>query len=138
MPGREGSDARVAAGESPAVAGGREAGLPDGREPGGRGPLPAEASVRRRLRDRLRRGRAVLGEVAWGLALFESYHEAKAEAQRHQDAFDLLILGEMLGIPLMNTTVGLRLLPYAVGRLERFKTRYLREPEVLDDAPHIH
>ncbi len=80
----------------------------------------------------------MLREIAWGLALFESYHEAKAEAQRHQDAFDLLILGEMLGIPLMNTTVGLRLLPYAVGGLEHFKTRFLREPEVLDEAPHIH
>ena len=89
-------------------------------------------------RARLRHAWAIAREVAWGLAVFDTYHEVKAEARRHQDAFDLLILGEMIGIPLMNTTIGLRLLPYAVGSLGRFKTRYLREPEVLERAPHIH
>jgi hypothetical protein len=74
----------------------------------------------------------------WGLALFETYHEAELEARRYQDAFDILILAEMLGIPLMNTTIGLRLLPYAIGDLKNFRTRILREPEVLDHAPHIH
>ncbi len=90
------------------------------------------------LRARLRRALAIAREMVWGLAVFDMYHEVKSEAQRHQDAFDLLILGEMIGIPLMNTTVGLRLLPYAVGSLQRFKVRYLREPEVLERAPHIH
>lgn len=73
-----------------------------------------------------------------GLAVFDTYHEVKLEAQLHQDAFDLPILGEMIGIPLTITTVGLRLLPYALGGLEQFKTRFLREPEVLQHAPHIH
>jgi hypothetical protein len=94
----------------------------------------AEETVGGRLRRLWRAAR----EVAWGLAVFDTYHEVKLEAQRHQDAFDLLILGEMIGIPLMNTTVGLRLLPYALGGLEHFRERFLREPEVLDQAPHIH
>ena len=105
------------------------------------GVLPAGGDRRPTDRDwraRLRRAWAIAREVAWGLAVFDTYHEVKTEAQRHQDAFDLLILGEMIGIPLMNTTIGLRLLPYAVGGLEHFKARYLREPEVLDQAPHIH
>ena len=86
----------------------------------------------------MRRAWATARDLAWGLAVFDTYREVKTEAQRHQDAFDLLILGEMIGIPLMNTTIGLRLLPYAVGGLQRFKVRYLREPEVLERAPHIH
>jgi hypothetical protein len=107
-------------------------------DPADRGTDPAGHTTRGDLRERLRRAWSTLREVLWGLALFETYHETKAEAQRHQDAFDLLILGEMLGIPMMNTTVGLRLLPYAVGGLAQFKTRFLQEPEILEQAPHIH
>ncbi len=89
-------------------------------------------------RGRLRRAIGAARDVLWGLALYDSYHESMVEAQRHRDAFDVLILGEMLGIPLMNTTIGLRLLPYAVGDLEGFRVRFLREHEVLEQAPHIH
>jgi hypothetical protein len=99
-----------------------------------RGGEPAPSGVRAHLR----RAWSAARDVAWGLAVYETYHEAELEARRHQDAFDLLILGEMIGIPLMNTTVGLRLLPYAIGGLQQFKTRFLREPEVLERAPHIH
>ena len=89
-------------------------------------------------RGRLRRAIGAAHEILWGLALYDSYHESMVEAQRHRDAFDVLILGEMLGIPLMNTTIGLRLLPYAVGDLEGFRVRFLREHEVLEQAPRIH
>ncbi len=89
-------------------------------------------------RGRLRRAIGAAREILWGLTLYDSYHESMVEAQRHRDAFDVLILGEMLGIPLMNTTVGLRLLPYAVGDLAGFRVRFLREHEVLEQAPHIH
>ncbi len=89
-------------------------------------------------RGRLRRAIGAAREILWGLALYDSYHETMVEAQRHRDAFDVLILGEMLGIPLMNTTIGLRLLPYAVGDLQGFRVRFLREHEVLEQAPHIH
>lgn len=77
-------------------------------------------------------------QLAWGLFVFDTYHAAETEARRQQDAFDLLIMGEMVGIPLMNTTIGLRLLPYSVGSLPGFRARSLREHEVLDHAPHIH
>lgn len=108
--------------------------------PVGHGELPVtgRAPEGRGLGARLRHLWTIAREMAWGLAVFDTYHEVKTEAQRHQDAFDLLILGEMIGIPLMNTTIGLRLLPYAVGGLQHFKMRYLREPEILEQAPHIH
>ena len=99
---------------------------------------PAPDGRPRAPRDRLRRAIGAARDILWGLALYDSYHEMMVEAQRHRDAFDVLILGEMLGIPLMNTTIGLRLLPYAVGDLHGFRVRFLREHEVLEQAPHIH
>lgn len=47
-------------------------------------------------------------------------------------------MGEMAGIPLTNTTIGLRLPPSVVGSLAGFKTRSVREHELLDHAPHVH
>lgn len=112
--------------------------LPSGSRATGGGLGRTDSVATPGPRERLRRFWSSVREVAWGLAVFETYHEVQLEAQRYQDAFDLLILGEMIGIPLMNTTVGLRLLPYAVGGLQQFKTRFLREQEVLERAPHIH
>ena len=78
-----------------------------------------------------------LRQMTWGFLVFDTYHVVETEARHRQDAFDLLIMGDMLGIPLMNTTSGLRLLPYTVGSLPGLRTRSLSEHEVLDHAPHF-
>ena len=51
---------------------------------------------------------------------------------------NLIILGEMIGIPLMNSVITLRLLPYVLGDLAEWKKRQLIEYEVLERAPEWH
>src|SRR2546422_870329 len=57
---------------------------------------------------------------------------------RYNDAVNLLVFSEQLGIPLMNSYVSMRLLPYFVGELEGWKRREMREREILEEAPEIH
>ena len=80
----------------------------------------------------------VLKEMAWGLFFFDFYNENLKMRLRYNDAVNLLVFSEQLGIPLMNSYVSMRLLPYFVGELEGWKRREMREREILDDAPEFH
>lgn len=77
-------------------------------------------------------------DFLWGLFVFDLYKEVKRAKSRYEDTLKLLILGEMLGLPLMNSLITLRLLPYLLPDLELWKRRQLKETEVLEEAPEIH
>lgn len=77
-------------------------------------------------------------DFLWGLFFFEYYHELKHERAKYADTINLVLYGELLGLPLMNSTVGLRLLPYMLPELQGFKHRQAEEKEVMEEAPHIH
>lgn len=93
------------------------------------GPLPAGRWARLLYRAR---------EALWGLFLYEFWHELREQRTKYEDALNVLMIGELLGIPLMNSTVTLRLLPYMLPDLEKWKERQLAEFEVLDHPPEIH
>ncbi len=76
-------------------------------------------------------------EFVWGFFMYEMWHGLRAERTRYADALNLLMMGEFLGIPLMNSTVTLRLLPYLLPDLKKWKERQLAEREVLDHPPEI-
>ena len=87
---------------------------------------------------RWRRALQVVKEILWGLFLFDLYTENMKMRIRYNDAVNLLVFSEQLGIPLMNSYVSMRLLPYFVGDLEGWKRREMREREILEEAPEIH
>ncbi|TLZ43627.1 MAG: hypothetical protein E6K19_06830 [Methanobacteriota archaeon] len=87
---------------------------------------------------RTRRAIQVLKEVLWGLFFFDFYTENMKMRLRYNDAVNLLVFSEQLGIPLMNSYVSMRLLPYFMGQLEGWKRRELREHESFSDAPDLH
>jgi hypothetical protein len=87
---------------------------------------------------RTRRAIQVLKEMLWGLLFFDFYTENMKMRLRYNDAVNLLVFSEQLGIPLMNSYVSMRLLPYFVGQLEGWKRRELREHEIFSDAPDLH
>jgi len=87
---------------------------------------------------RTRRVLKVLKEMLWGLFFFDLYTENTKMRIRYNDAVNLLIFSETLGIPLMNSYVSMRLLPYFFGELEGWKRREMREREILDEAPDLH
>lgn len=80
----------------------------------------------------------ILKEALWGLFFFDFYNENRKLGIRYNDAVNLLVFSEQLGIPLMNSYVSMRLLPYFVGELENWKRREMREREILDEAPEMH
>ena len=77
-------------------------------------------------------------EALWGLFFFDFYTDNMKMRMRYNDAVNLLVFSEQLGIPLMNSYVSMRLLPYFVGELEGWKRRELREREILEEAPETH
>jgi len=80
----------------------------------------------------------VVKEVLWGLFMYDLYTETMKNRMRYSDAVNLLVFSEQLGIPLMNSYVSMRLLPYFVGELEGWKRREMREREALEEAPDLH
>ncbi len=77
-------------------------------------------------------------EALWGLFFYDLYTEQMKLRLRYNDAVNVLVFSEQLGIPLMNSYVSMRLLPYFVGDLEGWKRRELRERDFLEDAPELH
>ncbi|HZP96426.1 MAG TPA: hypothetical protein VFC31_08855 [Candidatus Limnocylindria bacterium] len=79
-----------------------------------------------------------VNEILWGFFVYEFWHGLHEERSRYADALNVLIMGELLGIPLMNSTVTLHLLPYMLPDLKKWKERQLEDTEVLERAPEIH
>lgn len=87
---------------------------------------------------RWRRAARALREALWGIFFFDLYQENLRLRNRYNDAMNLLVFSEQIGLPLMNSYVAMRLLPYVVGDLEGWKRREMAEREILEDAPHAH
>jgi len=74
-------------------------------------------------------------EVLWGFFLFDFYKSVVETKAKYEDALNLIILGELLGVPLMNSTIALKLLPYLFPELNDWKKRQLKEREVIESVP---
>ena len=77
-------------------------------------------------------------EFIWGLAFLEMYREALKEKRKYEDVLNVVLLGEFLGLPLMNSTITLRLLPYLLPQLGRWRQRQLTEQDITDHLPEAH
>jgi len=74
----------------------------------------------------------------WGLAFLEIYRETLKEKRKYEDVMNIVLLGEFLGIPLMNSTIALRLLPYLFPELQQWQRRQLTEQDITDKLPDAH
>ncbi|HDH09853.1 MAG TPA: hypothetical protein ENF84_02815 [Chloroflexi bacterium] len=74
-------------------------------------------------------------EFLWGLFLYDFYLDAVRTKTRYKDAVNLFLLGQFLGLPLMNSSISLRLLPYLFPELSDWKKRQLKEKEIIELAP---
>lgn len=87
---------------------------------------------------RLRNLARTAKEALWGLFFYDLYTENMKLRHRYLDAVNVMVFSEQLGIPLMNSYVSMRLLPYFIGDLEGWKRRELSESDVLEEAPDLH
>ncbi len=74
----------------------------------------------------------------WGLFIFDLYRATLEEKVKYEEVMNIVLLGELLGIPLMNSTVTLRLLPYLFPKLKKWKQNQLREKDITEFVPEVH
>lgn len=84
--------------------------------------------IGRRLQDLGR----TLRDILYGMTVYEwvrEFDKARGEVER---IFTLIVFGELLGVPILPPYYVLRLLPYAVPRLESWRRSILRERDLTD------
>jgi hypothetical protein len=99
---------------------------------------PLEPHGIRWLGSRLWQAGHAVRQFLWGFFYFEMFHELQKEKARYNDAVNLVIVGELLGLPLMNSGITLHLLPYLLPELDGWKHRQLAETDIIEEVPEIH
>jgi len=77
-------------------------------------------------------------DFVWGLAGFDMYRETLKEKRKYEDVLNIVLLGEFLGLPLMNSTITLKLLPHLFPELKHWRQRQLTEQDITDHLPDAH
>ena len=74
-------------------------------------------------------------ELFFGLFLYDLHRSAVRAKAQYDDALNVLLMGQFLGIPLMNSVFTLRLFPYLLPQLGNWKRRKLKEADITDFIP---
>jgi hypothetical protein len=80
----------------------------------------------------LKKSRQILGDIFYGMTVYEMVRELEKQRAQAEHLFVLITMGDLLGIPILPPYYALRLLPYAVPRIEMWRRSMLRERDVLD------
>ncbi|HLH26792.1 MAG TPA: hypothetical protein VK066_30065 [Chloroflexota bacterium] len=91
------------------------------------------STQRSALGARLRGWLGALRELFYGMTGYEFAQHARQLRAERETLLLALVFGDMLGLPVLPPYYSLRLLPYAVPELERWKRRVLRERHPLDN-----
>jgi len=84
------------------------------------------------LFDRLRKLGRTLGEILYGMTLYDMVRDLKKARSSLDHLFILIVFGELLGIPIMPPYYSLRLLPYIVPNFNAWRRSILRERDLTD------
>lgn len=71
-------------------------------------------------------------EIIYGMTAYEWMREIDKSRGELERIFILLVFGDLLGVPILPPYYTLRLLPYVVPRLERWRYSMLRERDLTD------
>jgi hypothetical protein len=84
------------------------------------------------LRDRLRRLARAAREMLYGMTTYEWAQSARRERAEVESLFVLVSFGDLVGLPILPPYYTLRLLPYVVPAINRWKRSLLRERDWTD------
>lgn len=84
------------------------------------------------LRDRIRRVRKALGEFIYGATTFEWVRDLRRGRGELEHLFVLITFGDLVGLPILPPYYTLRLLPFVVPAINRWKRSLLRERDWTD------
>ena len=102
--------------------------------------MPGEMIPSQR-RPALPRGRirAVLAEFAFGMTGYEFARQALATRTAMENLFMIVVVGDMIGLPVIPPYYSLGLVPFVVPEITTWKRRVLREREYSDEHEfHLH
>jgi len=91
----------------------------------------------KRWENKLRRVRRVAGEILYGMTLFGWVRDLRRQRAEIERFFVLVTFGDILGLPILPPYYTLRLLPYVVPMINRWKRSLLRERDLTDLAEYI-
>jgi len=74
----------------------------------------------------------VLREIFYGFTVHEMDLELRKERGYLDHLFMLVVFGDLVGLPLLPPYYSMRLLPYIVPSIERWKRSVLREKDLTD------
>ena len=80
----------------------------------------------------LNRARRVLGEVFYGMAVYEIERSHRRSRGALEHLFILITFGDMVGIPILPPYYCMRLLPFVVPEIKGWQRRLARERDYLD------
>jgi hypothetical protein len=82
--------------------------------------------------DKIRRAVHAAGEIVHGMTTFEWAHSMRRERAEIERLFALITFGDLVGLPILPPYYTLRLLPYVIPALSRWKRSLLRERDLTD------
>jgi hypothetical protein len=86
------------------------------------------------LRARLTALRRVLREFLYGMTVHELAVETRLARGELEHLFMLVVFGDLIGLPILPPYYSIRLLPYVMPSLQRWKRSVLREKDLTDLA----
>jgi hypothetical protein len=83
--------------------------------------------------------RAALGQFAFGMTGYEFARHAIEHRAALENVFLLVLVGDMIGVPVIPPYYSLRLLPFVTPQITTWKRRVLRERDFTDQHEyHLH
>jgi hypothetical protein len=74
----------------------------------------------------------VLKEILYGMTVHEMDLELKKERGSLDRLFMLVVFGDLIGLPLLPPYYSMRLIPYIIPSIKRWKRSLLREKDLTD------
>jgi hypothetical protein len=84
------------------------------------------------LASRWKKSLKVLREILYGMTVHEMDLELRKERGYLDHLFMLVVFGDLVGLPLLPPYYSMRLLPYIVPSIEKWKRSLLREKDLTD------
>jgi hypothetical protein len=94
-------------------------------------------ALRERMRVRIAHARRVASELIYGATVFDWVRGLRRRRAEVEQLFVLITFGDLIGLPILPPYYTLRLLPYVVPLLNRWKRSLLRERDWTDLAELI-
>lgn len=85
-----------------------------------------------RWQDRLRELVKMIGQMLYGMTVYEMVRDLNKERGMIERLFILAVFGDVLGVPILPPYYALRLLPHVVPSIQGWRYSMLRERDLTD------